>query len=185
MQIDNILLLYIFQPPSDEHQRCLYFPDPTSPPAVAVLQDAELIAAQFHDETAAVTNGSCMKRRSVHFKNTVTVILIPSRGEYIAAGLVPMLWWMEADFSMFYKSAMSDLACFMRMENVVPVVDVGRSSYQSGFCFQPYEKMTVSLVGSHTDDGSIDGTASKTLSPTMPLFINKSTSRNCTRQLII
>lgn len=44
----------------------------------------------------------CVKKRSVRFEKNVKVILIPSREEYAAAGLLNVLWYLNI-FICIYK----------------------------------------------------------------------------------
>lgn len=64
-------------------------------------------------ETSGTSSDLKTKNR-VHFKNSVVVILIPSRGEYISAGLIPVLWWQKAEFAAFQRSAIIEYTNFAK-----------------------------------------------------------------------
>jgi hypothetical protein len=52
-------------------------------------------------------------KRRVAFQPLVRVVLIPSRNEYIAAGLLSILWWEDSDYSSFKTSAVKELKALM------------------------------------------------------------------------
>lgn len=54
-------------------------------------------------------------KKGVHFKSTVRIILVPCRIEYIAAGLIPVLWWEKNDFILFKCSAVEELASLTKL----------------------------------------------------------------------
>jgi hypothetical protein len=60
------------------------------------------------------TSSDLKSKNRVHFKNSVVVILIPSRGEYVTAGLVPVLWWQKAEFVAFQRSAIIEYSNFAK-----------------------------------------------------------------------
>lgn len=60
------------------------------------------------------TSADLKTKHRVHFKNSVVVILIPSRGEYVTAGLVPALWWQKAEYAAFQKSAITEYSNFAK-----------------------------------------------------------------------
>lgn len=46
--------------------------------------------------------------RQVNFYQTVRVILIPTRNEFLSAGLRDVLWWNGADYDSFVREALSE-----------------------------------------------------------------------------
>lgn len=63
------------------------------------------------------TSADLKNKHRVHFKNSVVVILIPSRGEYQTAGLVPALWWQKAEYADFQKSAITEYSNFAKAQS--------------------------------------------------------------------
>lgn len=59
------------------------------------------------------------------------VILIPSRPEYIAAGLLPVLWWEKSDFPLFKTAAVSEVISIMQLRNIKNCKDAMRLLYQT------------------------------------------------------
>lgn len=72
----------------------------TSEEKRAVFKVIEL--SRFSVKKEVVKNGRC-----VHFGDVIMVFLIPSRREYKAAGLIPILWWAKSDFIIFKEAAIS------------------------------------------------------------------------------
>ena len=69
--------------------------------------------------------------RKVRFQTSVRVILIPSRPEYIAAGLLPVLWWEKSDFPLFKTAAVSEVISIMQLRNIKNCKDAMRLLYQT------------------------------------------------------
>ena len=69
--------------------------------------------------------------RSVRFQTSVRVILIPSRPEYIAAGLLSVLWWEKSDFPLFKTSAVSEVITLMQLKNINNCKDAMKMLYQT------------------------------------------------------
>lgn len=71
------------------------------------------------------------ERRRVRFQTSVRVILIPSRPEYIAAGLLPVLWWEKSDFPLFKTAAVSEVISLMQARNIKNCKEAMKMLYQS------------------------------------------------------
>lgn len=93
--------------------------------------------------------------RSVRFQTSVRVILIPSRPEYIAAGLLSVLWWEKSDFPLFKTSAVSEVITLMQLKNIKNCKDAMKILYQTE---SKVEK------GSTADSDSADDSENMTLS---------------------
>ena len=71
------------------------------------------------------------ERRKVRFQTSVRVILIPSRPEYIAAGLLPVLWWEKSDFPLFKTAAVSEVISLMQLRNIKNCKEAMKVLYQT------------------------------------------------------
>lgn len=71
------------------------------------------------------------ERRKVRFQTSVRVILIPSRPEYIAAGLLPVLWWEKSDFPLFKTAAVSEVISLMQLRNIKNCKEAMTMLYQT------------------------------------------------------
>jgi hypothetical protein len=58
------------------------------------------------------------EKKNVTFLPTIKLILIPSRGEFKAAGLNNLLWWTGNDFFGFQQSAHSEIRLLSSYENI-------------------------------------------------------------------
>jgi len=87
-------------------------------------------------------------KKKVHFESAVRVILIPSRIEYLAAGLMPILWWEKNDFTLFKRSAVAELVSFMRLRGISSYKEAMKILYQKDLeiCTnENHEKLTVEI----------------------------------------
>lgn len=71
------------------------------------------------------------EKRKVRFQTSVRVILIPSRPEYIAAGLLPVLWWDKSDFPLFKTAAVSEVISLMQLQNIKNCKEAMKMLYQT------------------------------------------------------
>ena len=71
------------------------------------------------------------EKKKVRFQTSVRVILIPSRPEYIAAGLLPVLWWEKSDFPLFKTAAVSEVISLMQLQNIKNCKEAMKMLYQA------------------------------------------------------
>ena len=105
--------------------------------------------------------------RSVRFQTSVRVVLIPSRPEYIAAGLLSVLWWEKSDFPLFKSAAVSEVITLMQLKNIKNCKDAMKILYQSDLRAETLGDESVSEPDSASDTDSVtpsDGS----LSPRAP-----------------
>lgn len=92
-------------------------------------------------------------KRRVRFQTSVRVILIPSRPEYIAAGLLPVLWWEKTDFPLFKTAAVSEVISLMQLRNIKNCKDAMKLLYQT----EPKIERSETAPESDTDGSDSDG----------------------------
>ena len=105
--------------------------------------------------------------RSVRFQTSVRVVLIPSRPEYIAAGLLSVLWWEKSDFPLFKSAAVSEVITLMQLKNIKNCKDAMKILYQTDLRSEPIGDESASDPDSASDTDSVtpsDGS----LSPRAP-----------------
>lgn len=71
-------------------------------------------------------------KRRVAFQPLVRVVLIPSRNEYIAAGLLSILWWEDSDYSSFKTAAVRELKALMIARGIYNSKEAIKVLYQPG-----------------------------------------------------
>ena len=59
-----------------------------------------------------------IKVKKVTFQTLIRVVLIPSKDEYVHAGLFDALWWRDLDYSTFKFSAFTELKALMSSRNI-------------------------------------------------------------------
>lgn len=89
-------------------------------------------------------------KRRVRFQTSVRVILIPSRPEYIAAGLLPVLWWEKTDFPRFKTAAVSEVISLMQLRNIKNCKEAMKLLYQTDL------NADIDPASSETDPDSTD-----------------------------
>lgn len=83
----------------------------------------------LHDEQNSVKT---VAKKRVAFQPLVRVVLIPSRNEYIAAGLLSILWWEDSDYSSFKTSAVRELKALMISRGIYNSKEAIKVLYQPG-----------------------------------------------------
>lgn len=91
-----------------------------------------------------VAEKKCVKKsksstcsRLVEFSESMRVVLIPSRTDYMAAGLIKNLWWTAPDYLSFQQSAYSEIRLLSVFEGIDPMAakqklyGIGSSSMDS------------------------------------------------------
>ena len=93
--------------------------------------------------------------RTVRFQTSVRVVLIPSRPEYIAAGLLSVLWWEKSDFPLFKTSAVSEVITLMQLKNIKNCKDAMKILYQNDSRAESLGDESVSEADSASDTDSV------------------------------
>ena len=83
----------------------------------------------LHDEQSSVKT---VAKRRVASQPLVRVVLIPSRNEYIAAGLLSILWWEDSDYTSFKTSAVRELKALMIARGIYNSKEAIKVLYQPG-----------------------------------------------------
>jgi hypothetical protein len=87
-----------------------------------------------NDNNASATGAQKkVEKRRVKFQAAVRVVLIPSRNEYINAGMGDVLWWEESDYSVFKRAAVSELKMLMQSEGILDSKVAIQMMYQPGY----------------------------------------------------
>ena len=87
-----------------------------------------------NDNNASATGAQKkVEKRRVKFQAAVRVVLIPSRNEYINAGMGDALWWEESDYSVFKRAAVSELKMLMQAEGILDSKVAIQMMYQPGY----------------------------------------------------
>jgi hypothetical protein len=72
-------------------------------------------------------------RKRVRYETSVRVVLIPTRDEYVEAGLQNDLWWEDTDYTVFKNSAVRELKALMTLKRLTNSKEALTLLYQPGF----------------------------------------------------
>ena len=95
-------------------------------------------------------NGTLIQspRKSVRFFSRVSVILIPTREEFVNAGLAPTLWHQSDEYDLFKKHAVADVINYVDKQKIEGNEITSRTAMQ--VLFQPDEMLQqLSLSKAH------------------------------------
>lgn len=110
-------------------------------------------------ETQNPDNLTQSGKRNVYFDPFLKVILVPSRGEYLCAGLCPILWWTSSDFFSFQQSAHSEVRLLSAFENIggkEARIKLYQPNDQSNADFEVLENMCASTDDYYLSDEEND-----------------------------